>query len=89
MAKFAAFTCVLLLTVFNRSILARESHIEEEESVPVAPKPIYVSPVPTDFTYLAENFDDIERFNKTWIISEAKKEDTDEDIAKYDGRFLG
>jgi calnexin len=35
--------------------------------------------------YFAEHFDDINQFNKKWILSEAKKEDIDDDIAKYDG----
>jgi calnexin len=35
--------------------------------------------------YFAEHFDDVNQFSKKWILSEAKKDDTDDDIAKYDG----
>lgn len=45
----------------------------------------YKSPEPSGFAYLAEDFDNEERFQSNWILSEAKKDDIDEDIAKYDG----
>ncbi|XP_046747740.1 calnexin isoform X1 [Diprion similis] len=45
----------------------------------------YRSPVPKGFAYLAEHFDDPEHFRKQWVLSEAKKDDTDEEISKYDG----
>ncbi|XP_045478978.1 calnexin [Harmonia axyridis] len=35
--------------------------------------------------YFAEHFDDPAKVDKTWVRSEAKKEDISEDIAKYDG----
>lgn len=88
MAKFAACACILLLTIICHATVAKESHDEDEETIPEVTKPVYVSPVPTGFAYLAEHFDDRERFNQTWQLSEAKKEGIDEDIAKYDGRYL-
>lgn len=35
--------------------------------------------------YLAEHFDDVPKVDKKWIRSQAKKDDTAEEIAKYDG----
>lgn len=46
---------------------------------------IYRSPTPSGNVYFAEHFDDINQFNKKWTLSEAKKDDIDDDIAKYDG----
>lgn len=48
----------------------------------------YTSPSTPANAYIAEHFDDDERFSKRWIKSEAKKEDTDDTIAKYDGWFV-
>ncbi|GFX54010.1 hypothetical protein TNCV_1155411 [Trichonephila clavipes] len=47
----------------------------------------YSTPQPIGNAYLAEHFDDREDFEKKWIPSEAKKEGTDENIAKYDGKW--
>lgn len=46
----------------------------------------YQSPVaqPGKF-YFAEHFDNVAEVNKRWTRSQAKKDDTSEDIAKYDG----
>lgn len=35
--------------------------------------------------YIAENFDDLDKFKRKWIVSQAKKEGIDEELAKYDG----
>lgn len=35
--------------------------------------------------YIAENFDDPNVFKRNWVISQAKKEGLEEDLAKYDG----
>lgn len=37
--------------------------------------------------YLAEHFDDINHFHKKWVLSEAKKDNIAEEIAKYDGEW--
>lgn len=87
MAKFVVCACVLLLSVFAPNLMAKESH-DEEETISVELPPVYASPVPSGFAYLAEHFDDIQRFANTWQISQAKKEGIDEDIAKYDGKFF-
>lgn len=48
----------------------------------------YESPYadPTKF-YFADHFDDQEEFPSRWIKSQAKKEDTADEIAKYDGEW--
>ena len=48
----------------------------------------YSSPQPSGNYYFAENFDNPEAFTKKWVLSEAKKEGIDEDIAKYDGKLF-
>ncbi|XP_042326602.1 calmegin [Sceloporus undulatus] len=45
---------------------------------------VYKTPKPTGEVYFAETFDDT---MSGWVLSQTKKEDTDEDIAKYDGRW--
>ncbi|GIY78081.1 hypothetical protein CDAR_282891 [Caerostris darwini] len=47
----------------------------------------YNTPQPIGNAYMAEHFDDRENFHNTWIPSEAKKEGTEESIAKYDGKW--
>ncbi|KAF4518693.1 hypothetical protein B566_EDAN002729, partial [Ephemera danica] len=47
----------------------------------------YRSPEAKGDYFFAEHFDDIDAFNKRWIRSEAKKDDADEQIAKYDGTW--
>ena len=59
--------------------------IEDVVDEPDVKAATYKSPEPAGPALLAESFDDKERFEKTWIKSMAKKEDIDEDIAKYDG----
>ncbi|XP_076055106.1 calnexin-like isoform X2 [Oratosquilla oratoria] len=52
---------------------------EEEEDIP------YATPKAPDGAYFAETFDDLTAVEAAWIKSEAKKDDVDEIIAKYDG----
>ncbi|XP_043266886.1 calnexin isoform X2 [Venturia canescens] len=84
MAKFVACTCVLLFIVSFYRLSATQSH-DEKGTISLEQQPVYASPIPRGFAYIAEHFDDVERFNKTWQISQAIKDDTDEDISKYDG----
>lgn len=58
-----------------------------EEQDPVVEDIGYRSPTPSGSVYFAEHFDDIHEFKKKWVLSEAKKDDTDDDIAKYDGKW--
>ncbi|CAH1777682.1 unnamed protein product [Owenia fusiformis] len=63
---------------------------QDDASPPVTdvnPKVVYKPPTATGNVYLAETFDDEATFKKKWIVSEAKKDDADEDIAKYDGKW--
>ncbi|KAK4319515.1 hypothetical protein Pmani_009553 [Petrolisthes manimaculis] len=55
----------------------------EEEEVEV----VYVTPKPIEGVHLMETFDDIVAFDKNWVLSKAKKEGVDENIAKYDGKW--
>ncbi|XP_069055602.1 calnexin [Pleurodeles waltl] len=57
----------------------------EVSSPPPVPKVTYKAPVPTGDVYFAEAFD--KGTLDGWILSKAKKEDIDEDIAKYDGKW--
>ncbi|CAK9826783.1 CANX [Anthophora retusa] len=47
-------------------------------------KLVYKRPKVSGFAHLVETFDE-ENLKNTWVLSEAKKDSTDEDIAKYDG----
>lgn len=56
----------------------------EEEEVEV----VYVTPKAIEGVHLMESFDDMVAFEKNWVLSKAKKDGVDEDIAKYDGKSL-
>ncbi|XP_072120215.1 calnexin isoform X2 [Mobula birostris] len=58
---------------------------EAEPSTPPPPKVTYKAPVPIGRVHFAESFD--KGTLDGWVQSKAKKEDTDEDIAKYDGKW--
>ncbi|XP_062976907.1 calnexin isoform X2 [Elgaria multicarinata webbii] len=69
-----------------------EDGVEEIEDVkheastpPPLPKVTYTAPVPTGEVYFAENFD--KGTLDGWVLSKAKKDDTDDEIAKYDGKW--
>ncbi|KYN19040.1 Calnexin [Trachymyrmex cornetzi] len=77
MARIVA--CLVLVCLNACCILSAD---EDSDAIQ---KPTYKSPEPSGFAHLAENFDSEERFRNVWILSEAKKDGIDEDIAKYDG----
>ncbi|XP_037116432.1 calnexin isoform X2 [Syngnathus acus] len=52
---------------------------------PPVPKVTYKAPEPMGEHYFAESFD--RGTLGSWVLSSAKKEDTDDDIAKYDGKW--
>ncbi|XP_035862350.1 calnexin isoform X2 [Sander lucioperca] len=52
---------------------------------PPTPKVIYKAPEPMGEHFIAESFD--RGTLDGWVMSNAKKDDTDEDIAKYDGKW--
>lgn len=71
---------------------AEEATVTEDELPIKAVDPVeevpYVSPTPGGHIYFAEHFDVPEEFEAKWIRSQAKKDDIDEEIAKYDGEKL-
>ncbi|XP_014217851.1 calnexin [Copidosoma floridanum] len=100
MARSKSALILLLLLLVHQStvlILASSSPQEETEEAPPKDRPVltshepedvtflYQSPKPAGPVYLIENFDDPQAFERDWIKSQAKKENVDEDIAKYDG----
>ncbi|KAG9346585.1 hypothetical protein JZ751_006896 [Albula glossodonta] len=58
---------------------------EKPPSPPPAPKVTYKAPEPMGEHYFAESFD--RGTLDGWVLSKAKKDDTDEEIAKYDGKW--
>lgn len=75
-----AFISGIQATDENNDDDSEEMTVETEDS-----PSDYSSPEPNGNYYFAENFDDPQSFKKKWVLSEAKKEGTDEEIAKYDG----
>uniref|UniRef100_A0A8B9D5Y1 Calnexin n=1 Tax=Anser cygnoides TaxID=8845 RepID=A0A8B9D5Y1_ANSCY len=57
----------------------------ETSSPPPTPKVTYRAPVPTGEVYFVESFD--KGTLDGWILSKAKKDDTDDEISKYDGKW--
>ncbi|GLG98582.1 Uncharacterized protein GBIM_05208 [Gryllus bimaculatus] len=90
MVRLTIFAILLLSLV---SVCLSEDDSDEavvtEEIDDVVPDEeiVYVSPTPSGNTYLAEHFDDEGRFKQKWIVSEAKKDDMDEEISKYEGMW--
>lgn len=84
MARIAACVVLVYLSAYCITLNADESHEHSSVNDEIQ-KPSYKSPNPSGFAYLAENFDSEERFKNSWLLSEAKKNDIDEDIAAYTG----
>ncbi|XP_073342391.1 calnexin isoform X1 [Pagrus major] len=66
-----------------------DGDVQDEASsapkTPPAPKVTYKAPEPMGEHFIAESFD--RGTLDGWVVSSAKKEDADEDIAKYDGKW--
>ncbi|XP_075995052.1 calnexin [Genypterus blacodes] len=62
-----------------------ELEVETQDKAPRAPTVNYKAPEPMGEHFFAESFD--RGTLDGWVLSNAKKEDTDEDIAKYDGEW--
>ncbi|KAM9192895.1 calmegin [Mergus octosetaceus] len=60
---------------------SQESDVDEDES---SLGIVYQTPKPTGEVYFTETFDGV---LTGWILSKTKKEDTDDNVAKYDGRW--
>lgn len=67
---------------------------EQDDLLPEAPveelklpeeRPEYRRPEAKGNTFFTETFDDADSIGSRWILSEARKDDADENIAKYDG----
>lgn len=59
---------------------------QSDASVDTVP---YNSPLSSKVgVYLAEHFDDPTLLGSKWILSNSKKPDVDEELAKYDGKLL-
>uniref|UniRef100_A0A914UUV6 Calnexin n=1 Tax=Plectus sambesii TaxID=2011161 RepID=A0A914UUV6_9BILA len=59
---------------------------EPESAKPLEPLD-YTTPMPQGFYFFADPFLDTKGIGKRWHVSTAKKEDTDETIAKYNGEW--
>lgn len=66
-------------------IVEGEESKPETSTPPPAPKVTYKAPIPTGEVYFAESFD--KGTLDGWVLSKAKKDDTDDEIAKYDGKW--
>ncbi|XP_062707656.1 calnexin isoform X1 [Aedes albopictus] len=88
--SFLLLACILLLT--NLTYADDDGvtvETEEDTSESSAANDLsYESPYadPAKF-YFADHFDDLEQFASKWIKSQAKKDDTADEIAKYDGEW--
>ncbi|XP_054648357.1 calnexin isoform X3 [Dunckerocampus dactyliophorus] len=60
-------------------------HDDAPPKAPPTPKVTYKAPEPKGEHFFAESFH--RGTLDTWVLSSAKKDDTDEDIAKYDGKW--
>nr|NP_573131.1 calnexin 14D [Drosophila melanogaster]AAF48618.2 calnexin 14D [Drosophila melanogaster] len=92
MAWKMLFAILLLLSAAKTGYLAPESE-NSVEDVQIEPGAIYgdekfayKSPViDAEKFYFADHFDDVEASRKRWVLSQAKKNDIADEIAKYDG----
>ncbi|XP_076630553.1 calnexin isoform X2 [Colletes latitarsis] len=82
MARIVA-NAIIYLCLLCSIINANEN--DDNDIQDVASKTVYKTPEVSEFVYLVETFDDEDKFKDTWILSEAKKDSINEDIAKYDG----
>ncbi|XP_052010632.1 calnexin [Xyrauchen texanus] len=74
------------MDVEDATDLVPEEDVEEEEQkAPPTPTVTYKAPEPMGEHYFAESFD--KGTLQGWVLSQAKKDSIDEDIAKYDGKW--
>ncbi|XP_065574575.1 calnexin-like isoform X3 [Artemia franciscana] len=85
--SLALVSCVLLVCVVNAedAVVEEVTDSSSEKAASAIEKVQYVSPEPDGDVYLAEHFDNPEAIGTKWVKSQAKKEGTDESLAKYDG----
>lgn len=92
--KRLSFILVLVVAVLASSFvdahdedLPPSVETEKTETIKTVEEIPYVSPTPSPSAYFAESFDDLSAYKSRWIPSDAKKDDADEAIAKYDGQW--
>ncbi|XP_050296179.1 calnexin [Anthonomus grandis grandis] len=73
--------------IFACLVIAIAQELDDEVTIDTVDYFPYESPQPSDQSkvYFSEHFDNPADFEKKWTKSEAKKENIEEDIAKYDG----
>lgn len=82
----ALWLCIISPAVFGDDV--EDATVVEEDPVKVLEEEIiYSSPTPQGQVYFAEHFDSPDEFEAKWVRSQAKKDEADEDIAKYDGKW--
>ncbi|KAM3967988.1 calnexin 99A [Aphomia sociella] len=87
MARFSVFLISALL-VLAGTAKADSEEADDGVTIETEEEDQYHSPqIGTKGVYIAEHFDDENAFKKKWVKSEAKKQDVDENIAKYDGKW--
>ncbi|XP_053399317.1 calnexin-like isoform X2 [Mercenaria mercenaria] len=67
-------------------VVEDEPDASEPEPVVVEKKKYEPPEIPAK-PFLAETFDEADPLKKSWVKSQAKKDDVEEDIAKYDGKW--
>ncbi|KZC08876.1 Calnexin [Dufourea novaeangliae] len=82
MARLIANGIIYLYVVCS---IIRADESNDNDIQDVVSEVVYKTPEVSGFAYLVDTFDDLEKFKNTWVLSEAKKDSIDEDIAKYDG----
>ncbi|KAL5290166.1 CANX family protein [Megaselia abdita] len=79
------FCCFIVLSTAFATENGKNEYLQEE-SIDVTEELMYESPqVDLRDFYFIDHFDDSEKSEKKWIKSKAHKDDTAEEIAKYDG----
>ncbi|XP_066999252.2 calnexin isoform X2 [Anabrus simplex] len=93
MWKLSTFTFVALMLLYVTAPCLCQDDDDDDEVVTTEEleEPnediVYSSPSRAGHAYFSDHFDDPTQFKQKWVVSEAKKEDIDEDIAKYDGEW--
>jgi len=62
--------------------------VMDDLKVPQREKPVYKTPKLKGDAFFVETFDDAGAIGNVWKLSTARKDDTDENIAKYDGQWV-
>ncbi|XP_069130628.1 calnexin-like isoform X2 [Argopecten irradians] len=91
--KFLLFGILALIAVSRYHCESLDEEDEDDDGVTIeeedddVEKIPYKPPTLKGNAFLAEPFSDKDQFKTRWTVSQAKKDDTDETIAKYDGKW--